>query len=85
MMPKSQIKPKLDQIIEKLDGITVRVDKLEKTITSIQRHVTEVDAKLSKRYEAIERSLRKKAETAEFLELKIQIKELGKQVLKNVE
>ena len=79
VMPKSQIEAKLDQIIEKLDGLTARVDRIEKSVTGVQRQVIEVDAKLSKRCEALELSLQKKAETAEFLELKIQVEDLAKQ------
>ena len=54
VMPKSQIEAKLDQIIEKLDGLTARVDRIEKSVTGVQRQVIEVDAKLSKRCEAVE-------------------------------
>ena len=79
VMPKSQIEAKLDQIIEKLDGLTARVDRIEKSVTGVQRQVIEVDAKLSKRCEALELSLQKKAETAGFLELKIQVEDLAKQ------
>ena len=79
VMPKSQIEAKLDQIIEKLDGLTARVDRIEKSVTGVQRQVIEVDAKLSKRCEALELSLQEKAETAEFLELKIQVEDLAKQ------
>ena len=78
-MPKSQIEAKLDQIIENLDGLTARVDRIEKSVTGVQRQVIEVDAKLSKRCEALELSLQKKAETAEFLDLKIQVEDLAKQ------
>ena len=78
-MPKSQIEAKLDQIIEKLDGLTARVDRIEKSVTGVQLQVIEVDAKLSKRCEALELSLQKKAETGEFLKLKIQVEDLAKQ------
>ena len=79
VMPKSQIEAKLDQIIEKLDGLTARVDRIEKSVTGVQRQVIEADAKLSKRCEALELSLQKKAETTEFLDLKIQVEDLAKQ------
>ena len=46
LMPKSQTKAQLDQIIEKLDGQAARVDRLEKTVASIQQQIIEVDTKL---------------------------------------